>query len=123
MLKPKSPVRSPTTLWKLGALVIGLGLGFVTMEQSLGGAACQHRPNRVTYGGLAPRAGYERDHRVPLCLGGPDTRDNVWYEPLAEAHEKDIAERNACRHACALGPRAIASTREDFATGNWRKWR
>ncbi len=123
MLKQKSPIRSRSTMWKFGALVTGLSLGFVTMEQSYGIVACQQRPNKVTYGGLAPRAGFERDHRVPLCLGGSDTRDNVWYEPITEASEKDAAERNACRHACALGPRAIASAREDFATLNWRKWK
>ncbi len=123
MLKPKWPLRSHHIPWKFAALAVGLGFGYVAMGQSLGETTCQHRPSVVIYGGLAPRAGFERDHRVPLCLGGSDTRDNVWYEPIAEALKKDVAERNACHHACALGPRAIASAREDFATGNWRKWR
>jgi hypothetical protein len=81
-----------------------------------------HRPAHVTYGGLSPMHGFERDHRVPLCLGGDDTPGNVWYEPLAEALMKDIAEGNACRYACHAGPAAISSAREDFRAGNWRKW-
>jgi len=81
-----------------------------------------HRPAHVTYGGLTPQHGYERDHIVPLCLGGPDTADNVRYEPLSEAYVKDGAERNACRYACAAGPSAIAAARTDFLVGNWRKW-
>jgi hypothetical protein len=92
-------------------------------DETIVGAICRpHRPAYVTYGGLTPRHGFERDHRVPLCLGGPDTPDNVWYEPLDEALVKDNAEHNACRHACHAGPAAIEKAREDFRIGNWRKW-
>ena len=54
----------------------------------------------VTYGGLQPRHGFERDHIIPLCLGGPDTPENVQYQPLAEAIRKDIDERRLCEAYC-----------------------
>ncbi len=92
-------------------------------DEAVVGAMCRpHRPAHVTYGGLSPMSGYERDHVVPLCLGGDDDYWNVQYEPLAEALLKDRAERHACRYACAAGPAAIAKAREDFRLGNWRKW-
>ncbi len=92
-------------------------------DEAVVGAMCRpHRPAHVTYGGLTPMHGYERDHRVPLCLGGADTRGNVFYEPLEEALVKDRAERNACRYVCAAGPAAIEKAREDFRLGNWKKW-
>lgn len=46
----------------------------------------------MTYGGLRPRHGYERDHCLPLGLGGPDVLSNVWYQQLPEAHRKDHIE-------------------------------
>jgi hypothetical protein len=50
-----------------------------------------HRRANVTYGGLPPKPGAERDHVIPLSLGGADTRaiarmralrarDNVRYQ-------------------------------------------
>jgi hypothetical protein len=50
------------------------------------------RPHGVTYGGLPPRHGYERDHCLPLGLGGRDVPSNVWYQRLPEAHRKDHIE-------------------------------
>jgi hypothetical protein len=35
---------------------------------------------------------YEFDHYIPLNAGGADDIDNLWPEPLAEAHEKDKVE-------------------------------
>jgi hypothetical protein len=72
----------------------------------LAGALCinGHPAPRVahpTYGGLPLVHGYERDHVVPLCLGGSDTRDNVRYQPLAIARVKDVDERAACRAYCS----------------------
>lgn len=54
----------------------------------------------VTYGGLPPRLGYQRDHRQPLCLGGADDAANVRYQPLDEALAKDKDEQRACEAYC-----------------------
>ena len=54
----------------------------------------------VTYAGLPPRHGYERDHIVPLCLAGSDTRDNLQYQPIDEARKKDSREWHACEQFC-----------------------
>lgn len=59
------------------------------------------RDPNLTYAGLEPRHGYQRDHIIPPCLGGSDTRDNLQYQPLAEAHIKDHRERQACEAYCA----------------------
>jgi hypothetical protein len=55
----------------------------------------------VTYAGLPPRHGFQRDHIIPLCLGGADTAGNVVYESLAEARRKDEWEHRLCRATCA----------------------
>lgn len=60
-----------------------------------------HRDAHVTYGGLAPRAGYERDHMTPLCLGGQDEPSNVWYQAWPDARVKDKREWTACEAYCA----------------------
>jgi hypothetical protein len=54
----------------------------------------------VTYSGLPPKHGYQRDHKIPLCAGGPDTADNVEYEPLVEAKIKDHYEWSMCEAMC-----------------------
>ena len=59
-------------------------------------------PGCITYGGLRPRLGYERDHFISLCLlgedvaardpsrpPGPDNPGNVWYQPEGAARLKD----------------------------------
>jgi hypothetical protein len=58
------------------------------------------RSHFVTYAGLPPRAGYQRDHIIPLCLGGADALANLQYQPLALAHAKDAQERRACEAFC-----------------------
>jgi len=37
---------------------------------------------------------------VPLCLGGPDVRANLQYQPWPEARAKDEREREACEAYC-----------------------
>lgn len=67
-------------------------------------------PGCITYGGLRPRRGYERDHFIPLCLlgedvaardpsrpPGPDNPGNVWYQPFPDANDKDANEDGLCR--------------------------
>ena len=72
-------------------------VGSVAVCQRTSGTTAQRRD----YDGLAPRSGHERDHIIPLCLDGADTPDNVRYQPLAEAHEKNRRERAACEAYCA----------------------
>jgi hypothetical protein len=59
-----------------------------------------HRAGNVSYGGLPARHGYQRDHHIPLCLGGADTLSNVRYQPLAEAKIKDREEWDLCGAVC-----------------------
>jgi hypothetical protein len=39
---------------------------------------------------------YEFDHLIPLCAGGADSPENVWPQPLNEAHVKDVLENQVC---------------------------
>ena len=43
------------------------------------------------------RRDYEFDHRIPLCMGGSDDSENLWPQPLEEAHIKDKLEDELCR--------------------------
>jgi hypothetical protein len=71
------------------------------------------RSHSVTYGGLHTRPGYERDHIIPLCLGGTDTRDNLQYQPTHEARAKDVRERHACEAYCR-GDVSLDAARAQF---------
>ncbi len=47
--------------------------------------------------------GYVIDHRWPLCAGGTDTVDNLAWQTLQAAKDKDRLEREVCRlrpHPC-----------------------
>jgi hypothetical protein len=66
-------------------------------------AAYERQARRVfaTWGvPFADHRQYELDHRVPRCLGGSDTDDNLWPQPIAEARIKDTLEAEACRRVC-----------------------
>jgi hypothetical protein len=41
--------------------------------------------------------GYVVDHIDPLCNGGPDRRDNMQWQTVADAKRKDADERRLCR--------------------------
>ena len=82
------------------------------------GYARAHRSE--SYAGLAPMHGYQRDHNVPLCLGGADVRANLAYQPLAEAHVKDEAEWRICRAVCHDHTMSLKEGQRFFLEGRWR---
>jgi hypothetical protein len=54
------------------------------------------------------RKDYELDHYIPLCLGGPDDEENMWFQPRESiipwkesAEAKDEDEARLCRLVCA----------------------
>jgi hypothetical protein len=65
----------------------------------INGHPAPRRPD-VTYGGLAPRHGFERDHICPLGLGCPDILDNLQYQPYPDYVAKDEEERKAEEYYC-----------------------
>jgi hypothetical protein len=82
------------------------------------GYAKAHRSE--SYGGLAPRHGFQRDHDIPLCLGGADNRANLMYQPLAEAHLKDAWEGMICRAVCRNHTMRLKEGQRFFLDGRWR---
>lgn len=46
------------------------------------------------------RRSYEFDHLVPRELAGADAVANLWPQPLAEAHVKDVRENQLHRAVC-----------------------
>jgi hypothetical protein len=58
-------------------------------------------PGCITYGWLAKRHGYQRDHYISLGLLGPDTKANVHYQQLQFALWKDGDERRADHFYCS----------------------
>jgi len=59
-------------------------------------------PGCISYGGLAPRRGFQRDHGpYPLCLGQQDAAAHVHYQPIAQARAKYRLEAYACDSYCA----------------------
>jgi hypothetical protein len=88
-------------------------------------AAYERQARRVFAAADIPfsdRAGYELDHRIPRCLGGQDTDDNLVPQPLAEADVKDELEREVCRRVC--GRRPTMAVEAAWRLGDsWRNWR
>lgn len=79
----------------------------------------RERRATVTYAGLPARHGYQRDHRVPICIGGADTPANLTYQRIGEALEKDHLERAVCRAVCN-GEISLRHGQEMFANDAWR---
>lgn len=52
-------------------------------------------PSTGRHRGSCP--GYVIDHVNPLCAGGPDRRDNMQWQTVADAKVKDRGERRLCR--------------------------
>jgi hypothetical protein len=68
---------------------------------------------------LPARAGYERDHVIPLCLGGPDTAANMQYQAWAEARVKDRLEARVCHLVCDLRAMPLEEAQNGFRA-DWR---
>jgi hypothetical protein len=82
-----------------GALLAAVATANAQTQLCINGHLASQRPD-VTYGGLPPKPGYELNHIIPLCLGGPDARINIQYQPHPEARLKDVRERHVCEAVC-----------------------
>jgi hypothetical protein len=93
---------SRTTSFSVGFMLTALA-AWATLGQErvlCSGGYPAHRAANVSYGGLPVRHGFQRDHHIPLCLGGADELGNVRYQPLAEAKVKDREEWELCEAVC-----------------------
>ncbi len=63
------------------------------------------------------RARYRVDHRVPRELSGADVLENLWVQPISEAHRKDLDENRLHREVCA-GRLTLREAQEQM-----RRWR
>lgn len=68
---------------------------------------------------LPYRAGFERDHVVPLCLGGSDSVDNMQYQPWPEARAKDRLEATVCHMVCDQGSMNLHWAQDSFRS-DWQ---
>jgi hypothetical protein len=67
---------------------------------------------------LPPKVGAERDHIVPLCLGGPDSASNMRYQPWDTARRRDRLEA-AGREVCDKHTTSLSDGWAIFQ-GDWR---
>jgi hypothetical protein len=64
---------------------------------------------------------FEIDHRVPLCIGGADVRENLWPQEGWEHpsyHDKDRLEVEVCRRACRSNEMSLPDGQAIFL-GDW----
>jgi hypothetical protein len=67
----------------------------------------------------------EVDHRVPLCLGGADAKENLWWQPGRNHgtewvfQVKDKLEAHACQQVCH-GKVTPAEAQQWFTAPDWR---
>jgi hypothetical protein len=83
--------------------VCGLVVGLTYSKRHRQTPAELKREIYAAYG--MDRAGrdFEIDHRVPLCIGGADARENLWPQEGWEHpsyHDKDRLEAEVCRRVC-----------------------
>jgi hypothetical protein len=105
-------------------LMVGAFLSFSTTAYERDTLCVGGRPaprsKHVTYGHLPTRPGMIRDHIVPLCAGGTAVPENIQYQGVEEAHEKDLLEIRMCRAMCE-GRVTPAEAREFFSGGTWKQ--
>lgn len=53
------------------------------------------------------RPGFVADHMIPLCLGGPDTVDNLKWQKEDASYAKDAFERALCKEMDRQGYYAV----------------
>lgn len=85
------------------------GSGAAGVERATDGRILRHRevvrafmrahpcPGGPDKGSTERCRGYEADHAVPLCLGGPDAVFNLQWQQHEEALEKDKVEWQLCK--------------------------
>jgi hypothetical protein len=61
-------------------------------------------PGGVDKGSTARCRGWVVDHRAPLCAGGPDAVENLAWQEVEAAHQKDWLEDWVCRHGGVRNP-------------------
>jgi len=76
--------------------------------------------HHLTVAERAQRAKWEVDHLIPRELGGADDVDNLWMEPIDDAHRKDHRE-NALRVAFCRGDVSLEAARAEMRA--WGKGR
>jgi hypothetical protein len=63
-----------------------------------------------------PRRAFQLDHLIPLELGGSNDVANLWPEPTATAHKKDIVQNELRRRVCTEGGMSLAEAQRIVAT-------
>jgi hypothetical protein len=61
----------------------------------------------------------EIDHLVPLALGGSNSRENLWPQPIEDAEQKDRVENKVHRDVCA-GRVSVEAAQRRFME-DWRR--
>lgn len=83
------------------ALLIALGIAdlqaAVTRDPAVVREFKRQHPCPATGKSTGPCPGWVADHALPLCLNGADDPSNMWWQPKAEALEKDKHEWALCR--------------------------
>ncbi|HVC99782.1 MAG TPA: hypothetical protein VNG93_01380 [Candidatus Dormibacteraeota bacterium] len=70
----------------------------------------------ASYGQTGSLSGYELDHFLPLSEGGaPMSAQNLWPEPIAQAHQKDKLEYRLYELVCS-GKVPLAQAQHDITT-------
>jgi hypothetical protein len=77
--------------------------------------------HRLTAAERAQRAKWEIDHLIPRELGGADDVDNLWPQPIADAHVKDRRENALHRAVCGGAVSLEAARAEMRAWGKGRR--
>src|SRR5215472_6356118 len=95
-------------------LIAAFALGLAGCSRAPAGQCRRHndrtlwdKPAIAARQGIRDYWNYELDHKIPLCLGGADSLENLQLQPWPEAVAKDEDEIDLCKAA-----RAGALTRE-----------